>query len=90
MERVTVLSGHPQPEKQNQTKKFRGVFEHIMVRQGIHPVSLRAYDSLPYEAPEPDSCKEYDWRYLWDRIFAILQCLKDQKESYKQLKQVAE
>lgn len=77
-----------QSEKHIPTKKFKNLFDSIMVRQGIHPISLREYDSLPYQAPDHEICKEYDWQYLWSRLFAILECLKANKESYRQLKRL--
>lgn len=43
-----------------------------MVRQGIHPVSLRAYDSLPYEAPEQDLILNTNEKYFQQRCNYLL------------------
>lgn len=67
--------------------EFKKIVEKIFMKHGIHPSRIKKYSYLPKEIPVfEEKVAEENWIYLWQTLLTLMECVKMDKEDYKQLK----
>ena len=57
------------------------------MKHGIHPSRMEKYRYFTKEIPVFDErVAEENWTYLWQMLLALMECVKMDKEDYRQLK----
>ena len=71
--------------------EFRKILEDNFMKHGIHPIRLQKYVYPMEEVPVfEEKLTEENWNYLWQMMWALQECIKENKEDYKILKQRVE